>query len=135
VSLVQLPESEEPAMLYRLIPAAVIAAAALAPAVAVAEQGTSSTLPNYHLVQLSVAASAIPIEEFQTRTMEIDSCGDAVKLGKALGAKVERNRFVHATELPPQLRPVLKNLPNGMASPVLSEDGSTLHVLVVCSRA
>jgi hypothetical protein len=67
--------------------------------------------------------------------MAINSCADAVKLGKAMDAKVERKRFVHATELPPQLRSVLKNLPNGMASPVLSEDGSALHVLVVCSRA
>lgn len=121
-------------MPHRLIPA-VMLAAALAPAAALAEQERSSPLPNYNLVQLSVAASAVPIEEFQARTMEINSCGEAVKLGKALDAKVERKAFVHATELPPHLRPLLKNLPNGMASPVLSQDGATLHVLVVCSRA
>ena len=67
--------------------------------------------------------------------MAISSCEEAVELGKALDAKVERKSFVHASELPPQLRTVLKDLPNGMASPVLSEDGSVLHVLVVCSRA
>jgi len=33
------------------------------------------------------------------------------------------------------LRPVLKDLPNGMATPVLTEDGKALHVLVVCSRS
>lgn len=122
-------------MLHRLIPTAAMLAAALAPAAALAEQESTSSLPNYNLVQLSVAASAVPIEEFQARTMEINTCGDAVKLGKVMDAKVERKRFVHATEVPPQLRPVLKDLPNGMASPVLSEDGATLHVLVVCSRA
>ncbi|RNJ63721.1 MAG: hypothetical protein EDM03_04880 [Porphyrobacter sp. IPPAS B-1204] len=122
-------------MLHRLIPTAAMLAAAFAPVAALAEQESTSSLPNYNLVQLSVAASAVPIEEFQARTMEINTCGDAVKLGKAMDAKVERKRFVHATELPPQLRPVLKDLPNGMASPVLSEDGATLHVLVVCSRA
>jgi hypothetical protein len=122
-------------MPHRLIPVVAMLAAALAPAAALAEQESTSTLPNYNLVQLSVTASAVPIEEFQTRTMAINSCADAVKLGKAMDAKVERKRFVHATELPPQLRPVLKNLPNGMASPVLSEDGSALHVLVVSSRA
>jgi hypothetical protein len=123
-------------MPHRFIPAAALLAAALAPASAIAQEERLSPLPNYNLVQLSVAAHAIPIEEFQTRTMAISSCGEAVKLGKALGAKVERKSFVHATALPPQLRPVLKDLPNGMASPVLSEeDGSVLHVLVVCSRA
>lgn len=120
-------------MPHRLIPIAMLAAA-LAPAAASAQHERSSPLPRYNLVQLSVLASAMPIEAFQAETMEIGSCGQAVKLGKALGAKVERKNFVHATELPPQLRPVLKTLPNGMASPVLSEDGSVLHVLVVCSR-
>lgn len=121
-------------MLSRLVPAAIIAAA-LAPAAALAQEERISPLPSYDLVQLSVAASALPVEQFQARTMEIGSCRDAVKLGKALSAKVERKTFVHATELPPQLRPMLKNLPNGMASPVLSEDGKALHVLVVCNRA
>lgn len=121
-------------MLSRLAAAAILAAA-LAPTGAIAQEERSSPLPEYNLVQLSVAASAVPIAEFQTRTMAINSCGDAVKLGKAMGAKVERKRFVHATELPPQLRPVLKNLPNGMATPVLSSDDRVLSVLVVCSRA
>ena len=121
-------------MLHRFAPAAMLAAA-LAPTAATAQAEQSSTLPNYNLVQLSVAANAVTVDEFQARTMAISSCGEAVKLGKAMDAKVERKRFVHDTELPPQLRPVLKNLPNGMATPVLSEDGETLHVLVVCSRA
>ncbi|QDH34191.1 hypothetical protein [Porphyrobacter sp. YT40] len=122
-------------MLHRLAPVAAMLAAALAPTAAAAQTEQSSTLPNYNLVQLSVAANAVSADEFQARTMQISSCGDAVKLGKAMDAKVERKRFVHDTELPPQLRPVLKNLPNGMATPVMSEDGETLHVLVVCSRA
>jgi hypothetical protein len=122
-------------MPHRLIPAAAMLAAALAPAAVFAQAEVTSPLPNYNLVQLSVAASAVPIEAFQARTMAISACGDAVKLGKALGAKVERKTFVHASELPPQLRPVLQNLPNGMATPVLTEDGKVLHVLVVCSRA
>lgn len=122
-------------MPHRLIPAVAIFAAALAPASAIAQAEIRSSLPNYNLVQLSVAASAVPADEFQARTLAIRSCGDAVELGKALDAKVERKSAVHATELPPQLRPLLKDLPNGIASPVLSEDGSSLHVLVVCSRA
>ncbi len=123
-------------MPHRLIPAAALLAAALAPGAALGQTDVrSSPLPNYNLVQLSVAASAVPIEDFQTRTMAISSCDEAVKLGKAMDAKVERKSFVHASALPPQLRPVLKDLPNGMATPVLSEDGKVLHVLVVCSRA
>lgn len=123
-------------MPHRLIPAAAVLAAALAPAAALGQTDVrTSPLPNYNLVQLSVASSAMPIEQFQARTMEIGSCSDAVKLGKAMDAKVERKAFVHASELPPQLREVLKNLPNGMATPVLSDDGKALHVLVVCSRA
>ena len=118
----------------RVIPAALIAAT-LVPFAALAQEERNSPVPSYNLVQLSVAASAVPIEEFQTRTMAITSCSEAVALGKAMDAKVERKRFVHATELPAQMRPVLKDLPNGMASPVLSEDGQALRVLVVCSRA
>ena len=119
----------------RLIATAALLVATLAPFAASAQRERASTLPRYNLVQLSVAASAIPIDAFQTRTMEIGSCRDALELGKALDARVERKTFVHATELPPKLRPVLKDLPNGMATPVLSEDGTVLHVLVVCSRA
>lgn len=122
-------------MLFRLVPALAAFAGVLIPAAAPAQDERASPLPDYNLVQLSVAASAVPIEQFQARTMAITSCGEAVKLGKTLGAKVERKTFVHASELPPKLRPVLKNLPNGMATPVLSEGGATLHVLVVCSRA
>jgi hypothetical protein len=118
-----------------VLPAIAAFAGALIPAAVLAQEERVSSLPDYNLVQLSVAASAVPIEEFQSRTMAINSCGEAVKLGKALGAKVERKTFVHATELPPQLRPVLKDLPNGMATPVLTEDGKALHVLVVCSRS
>lgn len=123
-------------MSRRFISAAAMFAAALAPAGALGQtQRLTSPLPSYSLVQLSVAASAVPIEKFQALTMTITSCNEAVKLGKAMDARVERKRFVHDTELPPQLRPVLRDLPNGMATPVLSEDGSALHVLVVCSRA
>lgn len=122
-------------MPHRLIPAAAMIAAALAPVAATAQDERASPRPDYNLVQLSVAASVVPIEQFQARTMAITSCGEAVKLGKTLGAKVERKAFVHASELPPKLRPVLKDLPNGMATPVLTEDGKVLHVLVICSRA
>ncbi|KPF62242.1 hypothetical protein [Porphyrobacter sp. AAP60] len=121
-------------MTIRFVPAIAALTVALAPAAATAQQERTSPLPNYNLVQLSVAASAVLADEFQSRTMAITSCSEAVKLGKAMDAKVERKTFVHETSLPPQLRPVLRNLPNGMATPVLSEGGSALHVLVVCSR-
>ncbi|NCP13366.1 MAG: hypothetical protein GW858_04280 [Sphingomonadales bacterium] len=123
-------------MPHRLIPAAAMLAAALVPAAALGQTDVRiSPLPDYNLVQLTVSASAVPADEFQTRTMEITSCKDAVNLGKALGAKINRSNFTKAGQLPPQLRPLLKDLPNGMASPVLSEGGDMLHVLVVCSRA
>ncbi|MCL9982753.1 MAG: hypothetical protein NBV60_06315 [Erythrobacter sp.] len=121
-------------MSNRLVPVLALLAA-LAPASAMAQEERLSPLPNYNLVQLTVAASAVPADEFQTRTMAITSCKDAVKLGKALGAKINRSNFTKAGQLPPKLRPLLKDLPNGMASPVLSEGGEMLHVLVVCSRA
>ncbi|MDP5104517.1 MAG: hypothetical protein NWP98_11375 [Erythrobacter sp.] len=122
-------------MLNRVIPALAVLVTALAPASGFAQAERTSPLPNYNLVQLSVAASDMAAADFQTRTAAIRSCGDAVKLGKDIGAEVNRSNFTHASELPPQLRPMLKDLPNGTASPVLSEDGTVLHVLVVCSRA
>jgi hypothetical protein len=126
-------QPKETAMPIRLAPAVAALTMALAPAAAFAQQLSSQ--PNYNLVQLLVPASRMAPQEFQARTAEIRSCGEAVKLGKELGAEINRSNYTQAHQLPPQLRPMLKDLPNGTATPVLSEDGSVLQVLVVCSRA
>ncbi len=123
-------------MTIHFAPAIVALTVALAPAAATAQQEYRvSSQPNYNLVQLSVPASRMAPQEFQARTAAIRSCGEAVKLGKELGAEVNRSNYTQAHRLPPQLRPMLKELPNGTATPVLSENGSVLQVLVVCSRA
>ncbi len=119
----------------RLCPALALVALALVPTSAAGQQERISPLPSYNLVQLSVASVQVAPAEFKAQTAAIRTCTEAMELGKNLNARVERKRFVHLSELPPQLRPVVKGVPTGQATPVLSEDGSILHVLVVCNRA
>ena len=118
----------------RLFPALAIAAVAIIPASAIAQTERASSLPSYNLVQLSVMSADVERADFEAQTQAIRSCGEAVKLAKVSGWQVTRERFVHPSELPPQLRPVVKDVPTGQATPVLSDDGSALHVLVVCNR-
>ncbi len=112
-----------------------LVAFAIAPMSAAGQELRMSPLPSYNLVQLSVASAQIAPASFEAQTAAIRTCGEALELGKTLGARVERKRFVHLSELPPQLRPVVQGVPTGQATPVLSENGSILHVLVVCNRA
>jgi len=121
-------------MSRRMLPRLTLAAAALVPVSALAQQERASPLPSYNLVQLSVRVSQIALDDFRDRTEAIMSCGEAVTLARSLGWQAQRKRFVHESELPPALRPVVRDVPNGKATPVLSEDGSALHVLVVCNR-
>lgn len=89
---------------------------------------------SYHLIQLSMKADQIPLEEFRARTEEIKSCRDASDLAKALGAEVRRDRFVPSWDLPAELRKTLADLPTGQATQVFGEDGSVIRVIVICSR-
>ncbi|WP_296722140.1 hypothetical protein [Erythrobacter sp.] len=122
-------------MAKRLVSVSAGILASIAPAVAIAQPVRQSPLPSYSFVQLSVASAQIAPAEFQSVTAAIRSCNEAKALGEALGAKVTRHKFVHQSELPPQLRPVVEQVQRGRSTPVLSEDGSALHVLVVCHVA
>jgi hypothetical protein len=121
-------------MLHRLAPVALIAAA-LAPAGALGEDERRSSVPVYSFVQLSVNAARISPAGFRERTEAIQSCADARKLGKALGARINNGDSVMANLLPPQIRPVLAETPTGKATPVLVEQGAAMHVVVICHRS
>ena len=122
-------------MLSRLAPAAAMFAATLVPASAVAQEERTSPRPNYNLVQLSVKSTDVEPEEFQTRTQEIRSCNEAVKLAGDLGAEVTRNAYVRADQLPTELNAILRDMPTGQATPVFSNSGEVLRVLVLCNRS
>ena len=122
-------------MLIRLVPAAALIAATLAPAAISAEEVRTSSVQVYELTQVSVNASAIAPAEFEEKTQAIRSCRDARQLAKEIGARVQRDNFVRATALPSELQPILAETPTGRASPVMVEDGAALHVFVVCGRS
>ncbi|MEQ8412208.1 MAG: hypothetical protein RIC51_12650 [Erythrobacter sp.] len=121
-------------MRLRLLPALTVAAAILLPATASAQQERASPLPSYTLVQLSAKASQVAPADFEALSEAITSCSEAVRLANSQGWQAQRKRFVHQSELPPVLRPVVQDVPTGKATPVLSERGEALHVLVVCNR-
>lgn len=89
---------------------------------------------SYHLMQLSMKADQIPLDEFRARTEEIRSCSDASDLAKTLGAEVKRDRFVPSWDLPAELKKTLADLPTGHATQVFGEDGSIMRVIIICSR-
>ena len=122
-------------MLNRLVPAAALIAATLAPAGALAQQGWSTSVPAYTYVQLSVNTATVAPAEFKAQTEAIRSCDDARKLAGALNAQVNSGRSVSAAQLPPQIRPILADTPAGRATPVLVEGKRLLHVVVVCQRS
>jgi hypothetical protein len=123
-------------MPHRLIPAAAMLAAALAPGAALGQtEVRTSPQPNYNLVQLSVNSAEVAPEEFKTRTAAIRSCQEALQLAGDLGAEVTRNPYVRADQLPSELKAILKDLPAGQATPVFSGNGEVLRVLVVCNRS
>lgn len=122
-------------MLHRLVPAAALIAAALAPAGALAQEVRYASTPVYSFVQLSVAAGTIAPGDFRERTEAIQSCADARELGKALGARISNGDSVMANRLPGELRPILAETPTGKATPVLVEKGTAMHVVVICHRS
>lgn len=121
-------------MLRQFIIAPALALCALVPGAVSAQAERSSSVQTFHLMQLSVNAADVPTEDFQTRTEAIRSCGDAMDLGEDLGADMTRNRFVRASQLPDALRTILEELPAGHATPVFSNEGNVLRVLVLCNR-
>ena len=90
-----------------------------------------SPRPNYNLVQLSVKSAEVAPEEFKTRTEAIRSCDQAVKLAAELDAQVTRNAYVRADQMPTELNAILKDLPTGQATPVFTNGGEVLRVLVL----
>lgn len=115
--------------------ATAMAAAAFVPAALAAQADVrSSPVPSYHLVQVSVDASAVPAEEFEAQTKAIQSCDDAARLARTLDADFTRNRFIRANQMPQQLQDILADLPTGQSTPVFSADGKQLRVLVLCAR-
>lgn len=122
-------------MPHRLISAAAMIAAAIAPAVAAAQQERTSPRPNYNLVQLTVKSADIAMEDFKARTEAIRSCDAAVKLAGELDAQVTRNSYVRADKMPSDLNAILKDLPTGHATPVFSNEKAIMRVLVLCNRS
>lgn len=108
---------------------------AIAAAGASAQQERMSPRPNYNLVQLSVKSAEVAPEEFKTRTKAIRSCDQAVKLAAELDAQVTRNAYVRADQMPTELNAILKDLPTGQATPVFTNGGEVLRVLVLCNRS
>ena len=121
-------------MIDRLVAACVLAATAIAPTAASAQIVRSSSVPSYHLLQLTVASDAISAEDFEARTKTIRSCNDATAVARELGADVTRNRFVRATQMPEALQDVLEQVETGHASPIFSADPEVMRVLVICNR-
>ena len=85
-------------------------------------------------MQLSVDGSAVSKDEFAAQTETIKSCGDARKLGKAMGADIKRNRFVASWNLSPSMKKMLKEMDTGKASEIVSNDGKTMRVFVICNK-
>lgn len=114
----------------------VAAAALIAAPLALSAQSDvrTSSVPTYHLVQLSVQSGQVTPEDFKARTEAIQSCEDASEVAQSIGADFVRNRHIRATQMPEDLQDILKDLPAGEATPVFSKDGQVLRVLVLCAR-
>lgn len=122
----------------RFLGIAALATAALASPTSMAHAQTdagvrSSSVPSYHLVQLSISADEGAIEAFRTDTQSIRSCDDAMDVARTHSADITRNRFVRATRLPSELQDILRDLPTGHATPLFGVDGA-VRALVICNR-
>lgn len=124
----------------KMIGLGAIAATTILPAALAAQQHNpgsgvrTSPVPRYNLMQLTVQSENISVEEFKTKTQAIRSCYEAKKLAGELDAQTARNRFVTSSQLPNPVQEILRDLPNGHATPVFSADPSIMRVLVICSR-
>jgi hypothetical protein len=131
-----LAKLKESAMPIRLALCAAALTMVLAPTAVSAQVAVEnlSMSNNYRLLQVSLPAASISPADFKAQTQAIQSCGDARKLARDLGARLTRSTYVGTTNVPRQLLPVLAETPTGRATPVLVDNSNGLHVLVVCSR-
>ncbi|MEM1381959.1 MAG: hypothetical protein AAGH41_15195 [Pseudomonadota bacterium] len=119
-------------MIARFTTALALAATALSPAALSAQQ--SSPVRSYHLMQLTVKSSTVSLADFEEKTQAVRSCGDVKDLIKPLDAQWSRDRFVRDTELPNDIRDMLKDQPTGQSSPILTVNGSYMTIFVICNR-
>lgn len=123
-------------MLTRMVAATTLAVLALGPVALSAQTNVrGSGQQNYHLVQLTVSAKDVALEDFKARTQAISSCSQAKDVAREVGADIKRNRFVMAHQLPAAVKTALEATDTGSATEVFSSDGDTLRVLVLCNRA
>lgn len=120
-----------------MIGMAALLAAGVAPSIAAAQSasGSTSSIPRYHLMQVSVDARETPPAQFKAQTEAIKSCSDAKSVAKSLGADVKRNRFTRASLMGPDLQQRISELKVGEATEVYTDGTGTLRVLVLCGRA
>ncbi len=122
-------------MLTRLVTASALITAAIAPAALSAQNERTSSVPRYHLMQVSVKTTDVSLEEFQAKAQAIRSCRDAQNMAKELDGAVKRNRFKRASTLPDELKDTLRELPAGHATEVSSAEDGVMRVMVLCNRA
>lgn len=123
-------------MLARALATAALAALSLSPVSLSAQTNVrGSGQAHYHLMQLSVSAQDMALEDFEAKTRTISSCADAKGLARELGADIRRNRYVMAHRLPDQVKIALQSTDIGNATQVFSDDDETMRVLVVCNIA
>ncbi|MEL7217349.1 MAG: hypothetical protein AAGK01_02850, partial [Pseudomonadota bacterium] len=99
-----------------------------------AQVARGSHQPSYYLMQLSVDGDSVSQRDFAAKTETIKSCGDARKVGKEVGADIKRNRFVASWNLNPSMQKMLDGMDTGEASEIVTNDGKTMRVFVICSR-
>ena len=114
-----------------------LAAAATFPAAFASAQSDagvrSSSIPSYHLMQLSLDPEGLEVGVFKAKTEEVRSCKDALQLARSTFAKVNRDRFVRASSLPGELQDILRDLPTGHATPLFTSAGK-VRVMFICNR-
>ena len=119
----------------RCVAGVALAAAALVPAALSAQTNIrTSSVPNYHLMQLSISSTDYSLAEFRSATEALRSCAEARDLARSIGADIRRDRFVRGTQLPESLRAEIETLTSGHATRVFSENGETMRVIVLCNR-
>lgn len=87
-----------------------------------------------HLLQLAVPQREDTVEKFRTATSAIRTCDAALQIGQSLNAEIVENRSLPLSNLPPQVRELLRDLPTGRATPVFGTPQTTMKVLVICAR-
>lgn len=87
-----------------------------------------------HLLQLAVPISEDSVEAFETVTSAIRTCKGARQIGQVLNAEIVENQSLPLSNLPREIRELLRDLPTGRATPVFGKAETTMKVLVICAR-